>query len=61
LGRVVRTSPGAPAEAEIVFVEGGRMLVKYVAREGDWVVMEPPGVLRVCDHEFFGMMYEAVQ
>ena len=59
LGRVVRASPGEPAEAEIGSLEGGRMVVKYVVREGDWVVMEPPGVLRVCDHDLFCSMYEA--
>lgn len=58
LGRVIRASPGQPAEAEICAPEHGRMIVTHVAREGDWVVMEPPGRLHSCSSEHFGATYE---
>jgi len=60
LGRVVRPAPGQPAEAEICAPEHGRMVVTHVVKEGDWVVMEPPGRIHDCSDDHFQATYESV-
>ena len=60
LGRVIRPAAGLPAEAEICAHEHGRMIVTHVAKEGDWVVMEPPGSFHACSNEHFESKYEPV-
>lgn len=61
LGRVLRPAPRLPAEAEICSLKCGRMVVTHVAKEGDWVVMEPPGSFHACDDDYFNSMYEKFQ
>jgi hypothetical protein len=61
LGRVIRPSPGEPAEAEICTQESdGKMFVRHIALEGDWVVRHPSGDLHPCRPDEFRIHYEPV-
>lgn len=61
LGRVIRVSPGGPAEAEICDPKDGRsLIVKHVATEGEWIVKDGDGSLHPCRPEIFESLYDPI-